>query len=111
LILKYQKEDLDGHQEMILLLQKKLRPEINANGSFKAPSAFDRDTHLAREFWRDLAEARNNREIVDYSPYLSSKGADGEIIHLSGNSLEAASTFNLTCAELALKAADAFVFR
>lgn len=92
--------DPDGHGESIEQIRKLLG----------APD-FQRASGLMPEIVKEVSEARDNREVADYSPYDFSRRTGGiGIFPITGLDWRIAAEFNIGLAERLLAAADRVVF-
>ena len=90
--------DPDGHEKTIKVLAESMK-----KSSFRARTGFK------AEIDREVSEARTNRVIADYSPYLISRLPEGSHIHLTGGQWGKAAEFNLDLAEKVLTGALRFI--
>ena len=92
--------DPDGHGESIEQIRKLL-----------GDPDFQRASGLMPEIVKEISEARDNREVADYSPYDFSRRTDGiGIFPITGLDWRIAAEFNIGLAERLLTAADKVVF-
>ena len=92
--------DPDGHGESIEQIRKLL-----------GDPDFQRASGLMPEIVKEISEARDNREIADYSPYDFSRRTGGVgIFPITGLDWRIAADFNIGLAERLLTAADKVVF-
>lgn len=92
--------DPDGHGESIEQIRKLLN----------APD-FQRAFGLMPGIVKEISEARDNREVADYSPYNFSRRTEGiGIFSVTGLDWRTAADFNIGLAERLLTAADKVIF-
>jgi uncharacterized protein (UPF0332 family) len=88
LLLWQNKWDPDSHEETIKQFKEQLKDK-----AFRARSG------LLEDEWEQVAEARNNRHVADYSPYDRQREAALGIIHISEGNWNDAAQFNIALAE------------
>lgn len=88
LLLWQNKWDPDGHEETIKQFKELLKDK-----------AFRDLAGLLEDDWEQVAEARNNRHVADYSPYDRQREPEKGIVHISGGNWSDATQFNIALAE------------
>ncbi len=98
--LRWNQWDPDGHGESTEQMRKLLNDAV-----------FQRASGLMPEIIKEITEARDNREVADYSPYDFSRRTGGVgIFPITGLDWRKAADFNFALAERLLTAATKVVF-